>query len=59
MTPWFHRGGVSSGGPIPVFYVGAEAVAMRRFRPGRVPGLRDGLRADVPHRRADQPGHAV
>lgn len=33
MTPWFHRGGVSSGGPCPVFYVGAEAVAMRRFDP--------------------------
>ena len=35
MTPWFHRGGVSSGGPCPVFYVGAEAVAMRRFDPDR------------------------
>jgi acyl-coenzyme A synthetase/AMP-(fatty) acid ligase len=33
MTPWFHRGGVCSGGPCPVFYVGAEAVAMRRFDP--------------------------
>jgi len=33
MTPWFHRGGVSSGGPCPVFYVGAEAVPMRRFDP--------------------------
>jgi acyl-coenzyme A synthetase/AMP-(fatty) acid ligase len=31
MTPWFHRGGVSSGGPNPVFYAGAEAVAMPRF----------------------------
>jgi acyl-CoA synthetase (AMP-forming)/AMP-acid ligase II len=31
MTPWFHRGGVSSGGPEPVFYAGAEAVAMPRF----------------------------
>jgi acyl-CoA synthetase (AMP-forming)/AMP-acid ligase II len=36
MTPWFHRGGVSSGGPCPTFYVGAEAVAMRRFEPGLV-----------------------
>jgi acyl-CoA synthetase (AMP-forming)/AMP-acid ligase II len=36
MTPWFHRGGVSSGGPCPVFYVGAEAVALRRFEPGLV-----------------------
>jgi acyl-CoA synthetase (AMP-forming)/AMP-acid ligase II len=33
MTPWFHRGGVSSGGPEPVFYTGAEAVAMPRFDP--------------------------
>ena len=36
MTPWFHRGGVSSGGPCPMFYVGAEAVALRRFEPGLV-----------------------
>jgi len=31
MTPWFHRGGLYSGGPNPVFYVGAEAVALERF----------------------------
>jgi acyl-CoA synthetase (AMP-forming)/AMP-acid ligase II len=31
MTPWFHRGGLYSGGPNPVFYVGAEAVALRQF----------------------------
>jgi len=31
MTPWFHRGGLYSGGPNPVFYVGAESVALRRF----------------------------
>jgi acyl-CoA synthetase (AMP-forming)/AMP-acid ligase II len=31
MTPWFHRGGLYSGGPNPVFYVGAEAVALRTF----------------------------
>ena len=31
MTPWFHRGGLYSGGPNPVFYVGAEAVALRAF----------------------------
>jgi len=31
MTPWFHRGGLYSGGPNPVFYVGAEAVPMRTF----------------------------
>jgi acyl-CoA synthetase (AMP-forming)/AMP-acid ligase II len=31
MTPWFHRGGLHSGGPCPVFYVGAEAVSLRQF----------------------------
>jgi acyl-CoA synthetase (AMP-forming)/AMP-acid ligase II len=31
MTPWFHRGGLYSGGPNPVFYVGAEAVPLRSF----------------------------
>jgi acyl-CoA synthetase (AMP-forming)/AMP-acid ligase II len=36
MTPWFHRGGVSSGGPCPTFYVGAEVVALRRFEPDLV-----------------------
>ncbi|MBO0767535.1 MAG: AMP-binding protein [Solirubrobacterales bacterium] len=36
MTPWFHRGGLYSGGPNPVFYAGAEAVALRQFDPGTV-----------------------
>jgi acyl-CoA synthetase (AMP-forming)/AMP-acid ligase II len=36
MTPWFHRGGLYSGGPNPVFYVGAEAVALRAFDPATV-----------------------
>jgi acyl-CoA synthetase (AMP-forming)/AMP-acid ligase II len=36
MTPWFHRGGLYSGGPNPVFYVGAEAVSLRTFDPGTV-----------------------
>jgi acyl-CoA synthetase (AMP-forming)/AMP-acid ligase II len=36
MTPWFHRGGLYSGGPNPVFYVGAESVALRQFDPGTV-----------------------
>ncbi len=31
MTPWFHRGGLYSGGPNPVFYVGAEVVPLRTF----------------------------
>ena len=36
MTPWFHRGGLYSGGPNPVFYVGAEAVPLRTFDPATV-----------------------
>jgi acyl-CoA synthetase (AMP-forming)/AMP-acid ligase II len=36
MTPWFHRGGLYSGGPNPVLYVGAEAVALRAFDPPTV-----------------------
>jgi acyl-CoA synthetase (AMP-forming)/AMP-acid ligase II len=31
MTPWFHRGGLYSGGPNPVLYVGAEAVSLAAF----------------------------
>jgi acyl-CoA synthetase (AMP-forming)/AMP-acid ligase II len=34
MTPWFHRGGISPGGPNAVFYVGAAAVTMRAFDAG-------------------------
>ncbi len=33
MTPLFHRGGLYSGGPNPVFYVGAEAETLRQFDP--------------------------
>jgi acyl-CoA synthetase (AMP-forming)/AMP-acid ligase II len=36
MTPWFHRGGLYSGGPNPVFYVGGSCVSLRAFDPGRV-----------------------
>jgi acyl-CoA synthetase (AMP-forming)/AMP-acid ligase II len=36
MTPWFHRGGLYSGGPNPVLYVGAESVALRAFDPAAV-----------------------
>ncbi|HET9103901.1 MAG TPA: AMP-binding protein [Solirubrobacteraceae bacterium] len=36
MTPWFHRGGLYSGGPNPVLYVGAESVPLRQFDPARV-----------------------
>ncbi len=31
MTPWFHRGGLHSGGPNPTLYVGAEMVPLRQF----------------------------
>lgn len=33
MTPWFHRGGLHSGGPCPTLYVGASLVIMRQFSP--------------------------
>ena len=33
MTPWFHRGGLHSGGPTPTLYVGAALVIMRTFNP--------------------------
>lgn len=31
MTPWFHRGGLYSGGPCPTLYVGGELVVLRHF----------------------------
>ncbi|KQO62819.1 class I adenylate-forming enzyme family protein [Curtobacterium sp. Leaf261] len=31
MSPLFHRGGLYSGGPNPVFYVGAELATLRHF----------------------------
>ncbi len=36
MTPWFHRGGISAGGPNPAFYVGAAVVPVRAFDAGAV-----------------------
>ena len=33
MTPWFHRGGLHSGGPNPTLYVGGSLVVMRMFSP--------------------------
>ncbi|WEG12351.1 AMP-binding protein [Pullulanibacillus sp. KACC 23026] len=33
MTPWFHRGGIHSGGPNPTLYVGGEVVILRNFNP--------------------------
>ena len=31
MTPWFHRGGISPGGPNATFYAGAASVSTRAF----------------------------
>lgn len=34
-TPWFHRGGIHSGGLTPTLYVGGEVVILREFNPKR------------------------
>jgi acyl-CoA synthetase (AMP-forming)/AMP-acid ligase II len=36
MSPWFHRGGISPGGPSSIFYVGAASVVLQAFDAGRV-----------------------
>ncbi|MGU3411071.1 class I adenylate-forming enzyme family protein [Microbacterium sp. M1A1_1b] len=36
MSPLFHRGGLYSGGPNPVFYVGAELTTLKHFDADRV-----------------------
>lgn len=33
MTPWFHRGGIHSGGITPTLYAGGEIIIMRDFQP--------------------------
>ncbi len=35
MTPWFHRGGLHSGGPCPTLYAGGEVIVLRDFAPKR------------------------
>ena len=35
MTPWFHRGGLHSGGLTPTLYAGGEVVILREFNPRR------------------------
>ncbi len=35
MTPWFHRGGIHSGGLTPTLYVGGEVIILREFNPRR------------------------
>ncbi len=32
-TPWFHRGGLHSGGPCPTLYVGGTVVILEKFEP--------------------------
>ena len=36
MTPWFHRGGLYSGGPNPTLYIGGHLVPLRNFDPATV-----------------------
>ncbi len=36
MTPWFHRGGLYSGGPNPTLYVGGELFPLRQFDAAKV-----------------------
>ena len=36
MTPWFHRGGLYSGGPNPTLYVGGQVVSLKAFDPNLV-----------------------
>ncbi|MFH1137292.1 MAG: AMP-binding protein [Pseudomonadota bacterium] len=36
MTPWFHRGGLYSGGPNPTLYVGGEVAVLKAFDPALV-----------------------
>lgn len=33
MSPWFHRGGLHSGGPTPTLFAGAALVILRTFNP--------------------------
>lgn len=35
MTPWFHRGGLHSGGLTPTLYAGGEVIILREFSPRR------------------------
>lgn len=39
MTPWFHRGGLYSGGPNPTLYVGGEVIPLRQFSAEAVLGF--------------------
>jgi long-chain acyl-CoA synthetase len=36
MTPWFHAGGLHSGGPCPTLHAGGEMVALKTFSPRTV-----------------------
>lgn len=41
MTPWFHRGGLHSGGPTPTLYAGGEVVVLREFSPKKCLAITD------------------
>jgi acyl-CoA synthetase (AMP-forming)/AMP-acid ligase II len=41
MTPWFHRGGLYSGGPNPTLYVGGGLIPLRAYDPVAVMDLID------------------
>ena len=58
MTPWFHRGGLYSGGPEPGLLRRRRGGRAARVRPGDRARLGPGARAHLPDRRADQPRDA-
>ena len=53
MTPWFHRGGIHSGGPCPTLYAGGEVVILRDFAPAHLSGICCKIRDFFPDRCAD------
>ncbi len=58
MTPWFHRGGIHSGGPCPTLYAGGEVVILRDFSPNAAWNTRKNTAGFVPDRRTDHHRHA-
>ena len=58
MTPWFHRGGIHSGGPCPTLYAGGEVVILRDFAPEALPGICREVQHLVPDRCTDHHCHA-
>ena len=58
MTPWFHRGGIHSGGPCPTLYAGGEVVILRDFAPKRCLNYAREVQHLVPDRCTDHHCHA-